>query len=248
MIYFISDIHLGLGESSKSKQREDLLLAFLQKIERDATHLFIVGDLFDYWFEYETVIPREFVRTIAALRALQERGVCIEYLMGNHDFGHIDFFERDCGIPVHVLDVEREFNGTRFYIAHGDGKVENDTGYLIVRAILRNKLCLWLWKWLHPDIGIGLASWVSRKSRLHTDEKDYGSVDGLLPFATSVIAAGNADVVIMGHRHMPCEKTITAQGNTGLYVNLGDWLGNRTFATFNGEKVCLQKIDDFMNQ
>ncbi|MFP4527403.1 MAG: UDP-2,3-diacylglucosamine diphosphatase [Candidatus Kapaibacterium sp.] len=242
MVYFISDIHLGLFGRQRERERETLLIDFLEKISGDATHLIIAGDLFDYWFEYKTVIPRAFVRTLGVLNELQTSGVRIEYVMGNHDFGHWDFFEHDLGIPVHKEDIVREYSGCRFYISHGDGKSYKDTGYKILKKILRSPVSLKLYSWLHPDAGIGLALASSRKSRKHTDQKDYGQRDGMLDFAKSKIEEG-FDYVIMGHRHQAVRK----QFGKGWYVNLGEWINNPTFARFDGEKIELMRVADFLD-
>jgi len=236
MVYFFSDVHLGYLPRAHDRAREDMLLQFLEYIARDAARIFIVGDLFDYWFEYSTVIPKYFYRTLAALERLARAGIPIEYLMGNHDFGHQRFFGEEIGIAVERGDIERTIGGKRFFIAHGDGKVSNDTGYLILRAILRNKVSIKLFQWIHPDLGIGLATMSSRKSRLYTDAKEYGAEDGLMEFAARKIAEG-FDYVVMGHRHLAGKYRL---GN-GFYINPGHWLGSAppTFARFDGSDMEL---------
>jgi UDP-2,3-diacylglucosamine hydrolase len=241
MIYFISDIHLGLLEPETERKREKILLDFLQKIRHDARRLYIVGDLFDYWFEYKTVIPKRFIRTIAAILDLKSRGIAIEYIMGNHDFGHRDFFETELGIPIYKDDITREINGRKFYLSHGDGKSYKDTGYKILKSILRNPLSLRLYSMLHPDAGIGMALASSRRSRKHTDRKDFGKNDGMMDFARIKIGEG-FDYVIMGHRH----KAMAKQLGGGWYYNLGEWINTPTFARFDGEKMELHEVKDFL--
>lgn len=238
MIYFFSDVHLGLGERKADKEREQLLLSFFDSIRKDCEHLFIVGDLFDYWFEYKTVIPKHFFRVLTALDKLKQSGVKIDYLMGNHDFGHHTFFAQELDIPIHTQDVEVTLHGKRFYIAHGDGKAYNDTGYLILRAILRNRLAQFLYRLLHPDIGIGLASNTSKSSRAYTDKKEYGAKDGLADFAEKKIAEG-FDYVVMGHRHLAQMR----QCGKGWYVNLGHWLTvPATYGVFDGSTFQLRNF------
>ena len=175
--YFISDCHLGFGtDREEDRNREKRLLTVLEHIEAEAREglvgtLYLVGDLFDSWFDYRQVIPRRHVRTIAAIARIRDH-VPVEYLMGNHDFGHRDYFAKELNIPVHRDDIIRELNGKRFYIAHGDGKALNDTGYLILRKVLRNRFSLWVYSWVHPDIGIWLADRISGKSRAYTDQRD----------------------------------------------------------------------------
>lgn len=239
MIYFISDIHLGLLDRKEDKIREDKLLRFLDKIKSDCDKLYLVGDIFDYWFEYKTVTPKYFYRTLTALKAFREAGIEIEYLMGNHDFGHKDFFQTELDIKVLKHDIEREHNGKKFYIAHGDGKAENDTGYLILRSILRNKFTNWLYRVIHPDIGIGLALSSSKKSRVHTDKKHYGDNDGLVKFAKRKLEEG-FDYVIMGHRH----KIMQIDYSDGTYYNLGEWIKDPHYGVFDGDEFKLKRIEE----
>ncbi len=241
MIYFISDIHLGLYERSKDKEREDLLLAFADKIKEDCSSLIIVGDLFDYWFEYKYVVPKYFYRTLAKLNELRENGIRIEYIMGNHDFGHLDFFKNELDIDIHTEDIERNYGNSRFYISHGDGKALNDTGYRILKKILRSKLANKLYRYVHPDLGIYIAAGSSKKSRDYTDNKNYGEQDGMELFARNKIAEG-FDYVIMGHRH----KLITKRIGTGYYINLGDWFVNPHCGRFDGEKFELLSINELI--
>lgn len=238
MIYFFSDVHLGLGNRSDERKREDLLLQFLDMIRHDCEHLFIVGDLFDYWFEYKTVVPKYFYRTLSALDSLRQSGIRIDYLMGNHDFGHNTFFENELGIPIHKGDMEITLFDKRFYIAHGDGKAYNDTGYIILRAILRNRVAQFCYRLLHPDIGIGMAARTSQGSRAYTDKKEYGTKDGLADFAEKKIGEG-FDYVIMGHRHLASMR----QCGGGWYVNLGHWLSvPATYGVFDGERFELKNF------
>ena len=240
MVYFFSDVHLGLGTRESDRERERELLRFLSAIAHDCERLVIVGDLFDYWFEYSTVIPKNYFRILTALSDFRERGIIIDYVMGNHDFGHQDFFEKELNIPIHHNDITLILNGKKFYIAHGDGKAYNDTGYLILRAILRNKISQKLFRWIHPDVGIWLASGSSHASRIYTDEKDYSKRDGLQDFAEKKITEGY-DYVIMGHRH---HASVLNFGN-GMYINLGHWLAQpATFARFDGEKLELLTTED----
>ncbi len=239
--YFISDCHLGFGsDPEEDRARERRLLAVLEKIEDEAKAgtvggLFIVGDLFDSWFEYRQVIPRRHIRTISMLARIREY-IPVEYLMGNHDFGHKDYFVKELNIPIYPGDIEKVLNGKRFYIAHGDGKALNDTGYIILRSILRNKFLLWCYSWLHPDIGIWAAERISGGSRSYTDNRDaLQKQDGLRIFAEKKIHEG-FDYVIMGHRH---KAEITNIGGKGTYINLGDWLKSYTYGVFdeNGFRI-----------
>lgn len=237
-VYFVSDVHLGFGSRQHDVQREALLLQLLRRISVDAAHVFIVGDLFDAWFDYRTAVPRHHVRTLAQLAAMREAGIPITYLMGNHDFGHYTYFRDDLDIEPIGGDVEATIGLTRFYIAHGDGKAHGDRGYLLLKAVLRSPLAQRLYRWLHPDVGIRLASGTSEKSRSHTDRKDYGQTDGLRDFAVQQVRQGY-DIVIMGHRHQVCSERI----EQGLYVNLGHWLGSDpTFGIFDPATTVMHVV------
>jgi UDP-2,3-diacylglucosamine hydrolase len=241
MVYFISDVHLGFYERKKDILREDILLSFLDHISDNCQKLFIVGDLFDYWFEYKYVIPRYYYRTLSKFREMKDRQIEIEYLMGNHDFGHWDFFESEIGIRIIKKDIEREISGKKFYISHGDGKAYNDAGYRFIKKILWNRFAQRLYYLLHPDLGIALASTSSKKSRDYTDKKDYTKRDGMRDFAIQKINDG-FDFVIMGHRHLFIEESI---GN-GKYINLGEWLTEPHYAVFDGNDVNLLKVKDLI--
>jgi len=242
MNYFISDVHLGLYSRTEDTVREQMLLNFLDKISDNAKNLFIVGDLFDYWFEYKFVIPKYYYRILSKLKELRLKDIKIEYLMGNHDFGHQNFFQEELDIPIYKDDIVREIEGKKFYISHGDGKNYNDKGYKILKKILRNPTCQWLFNQLHPDFGIWLASHSSKKSRNYTSKKNWNENDGMEDFAKSIINEG-FDYVITGHRHKATFKKI---GN-GYFVDLGDWLNdNPTFGIFENNEFNLTNYYDFM--
>ena len=243
MVYFFSDVHLGLGSAASSRERERILLRFLAMVgNQGAESLYIVGDLFDYWFEYRSVIPRGFTRTIGALAALADAGITVEYVVGNHDFGHRDFFEQEIGAHVYFHDLERTIAGRRCYISHGDGKAFNDTGYRILKRVLRAPLSNALFRFIHPDVGIGTAAYASRRSRDHTAQKNYdgempGESDGLYAFAERKIAEGY-DLVVMGHSHSPRRTDLPG----GTYVNLGTWLNDRSYLVLDNQTLDLRRF------
>ncbi|MCX7930214.1 MAG: UDP-2,3-diacylglucosamine diphosphatase [Chlorobi bacterium] len=243
MVYFVSDVHLGYGERTQWQPREELFIALLDAIAPRAQTLFVVGDIFDYWFEYRRAIPREFFRTIAAFDRFRRRGANVEYIVGNHDFGHRDFFEQDLGITIHWSDVERTIDGKRFYIAHGDGKVAGDRGYLLLRAVLRSKLANAAYRWVHPDIGIGLAALSSKKSRHYSSVREYGTGDSLEEFARKKICDDGFDYVVMGHSHRSAYVEVARGSRYGYYVNLGDWIGSTPLVgIFDGERFQLTDV------
>lgn len=245
MIYFVSDVHIGFYKREIDREREDLFLNFLKKIRGQCSELILVGDIFDYWFDYKTVIPKDFYRTLDALKSLTDEGIKITYLMGNHDFGHYRFFRDEMGIEVLEEDISRRFGDKKFYISHGDGKIPGEIGYRILKKILRSKInqCLFR-KFFHPDFAIALASGSSRKSRRYSDAADIGvGLDkGMKDYAFKKIDEGY-DYVIFGHRHKP---EIIEMGK-GKYITLGDWLKNYSYGSFDGEKFRLHRVDGAPN-
>ena len=227
-VYFISDIHLGLGTRDEEREKEQRLLDFLKFILPTTDQLFIVGDLFDFWFEYKTVIPKGFHRTLAALQEFTDRGIPVHYLAGNHDFWMGDFFRKELGMQLHFDPFEVAVGGSRIYLHHGDGLSESDLGYKIIKPILRHRFNIWLYRWLHPDIGVKLARGSSRTSRGYTTNKHYGEGKGMMEFAARKLSEG-IDVVIMGHRHEPLVQKI----DHGMYVNLGDWISYNTYGVLD---------------
>lgn len=231
MVYFISDVHLGLQDKSKEIEKENKLVDFLDNLPEETSALFILGDLFDYWFEYRTVCQKYFYKTLTALKKLSEAGVKIHYFIGNHDFMHRDFFETEIGVKLYKSPESFELCGKRFYMGHGDGLVGNDLGYNILKMILRNRFFQFLYSCIHPDFGVFLASLVSRKSRKYTSKKNYGEIDGLFNAAKLKIDEG-ADFVVFGHLH----KRMEIPHKNGVYYNLGSWLDFPCFAKFDGNE------------
>jgi UDP-2,3-diacylglucosamine hydrolase len=229
--FFISDIHLGLQDKTIEVEKERKLVDFLKFAQTNCDELFIVGDLFDYWFEYKRVYQKGYYRTLTAIKDLSEKKVKIHYFIGNHDFLHRDFFEKEFGAIMHHDALSTELNGKRFFIAHGDGLVSNDTGYNILKWVLRNKFFQWLYSLLHPDLGIAVASKTSKSSRDYTEKKDYGEVDGLFNAAKKKIDEG-FDYVIFGHLH----KRLETNYNQGTYINLGSWLDKPCYGIFKNQK------------
>ncbi len=226
--FFVSDLHLGLQDKEKEDRKEKLFVEFLRFAKSEADELFILGDLFDYWFEYRRVIQKGFYRTLAGLKDLTEAGVTVHYLIGNHDFLHRDFFETDIGVRVYNNSVIKELNGKKFFLAHGDGMVKNDIGYKILKKILRNKFLQRIYSYIHPDVGISIASSTSKKSRDYTAEKNYGEIDGLFEAAKNKINDG-MDYVIFGHSHVRSFENY----KHGYYINLGSWLSEPGYGIFS---------------
>lgn len=237
-VFFISDVHLGLGDRAQEQAKETLLLGFLKTILPTAEALVIVGDLFDFWFEYRTVIPKGYHRTLAALQEFTDRGIPVHYFAGNHDFWMGDYFHTELGFTLYRDPSELQFGEKRVFVHHGDGLARRDYGYKMLKPVLRNRFNIALYRWLHPDIGVRLARGSSRTSRQYTSDKDYGDDEGMMAFAAAKIHDG-VDFVVMGHRHQPRAATIGA----GKYFNLGDWITFHTYARLEGSNMTLQQWD-----
>ena len=240
--YFFSDVHLGLGSYEKEKQKEDRLLGFLRGILPTADSLFISGDLFDFWFEYKTVIPKGFHRTLTALQEFSDRGINVHYLAGNHDFWMGDFFHNELGMEIHREPFETTVEDKRIYLHHGDGLAKNDLGYRMIKPVLRNQFNIRLFRWIHPDLGVRLARGSSRSSREYTSNKDYEE-EGMVECAREHIRQG-VDIVMMGHRHKPIVLPI----DRGTYINLGDWITYYTYAELTNGMTKLKTWDGASGQ
>jgi len=232
--FFISDQHLGLQTKDIEDKKERLLVKFFKYAEDNCDELFILGDLFDYWFEYKRVYQKGYFRTLTALQDVAEKGIQIHYFIGNHDFLHRDFFSTEFGIIMHEDPISVILNGKKFYIGHGDGLVKNDVGYKILKTVLRNKFVQKLYSLLHPDIGIAIASKTSKTSREYTKNKDYGEIDGIQTAAKQKIDEGY-DYVIFGHSHQRSFEKYKG----GTYINLGSWIDAPCYGKFISEKYEL---------
>lgn len=232
-VYFISDLHLGLESKEREILKEEKLIRFLDYIKEDVSELYILGDLFDYWFEYKRVIQKGYYKTFTALKNLTEKGVRIHYLIGNHDFMHRDFFQSELNVSLYDEPIDVVLNDKRFFLGHGDGLVKNDIGYKILKKILRNKFLQKIFSYVHPDFGIWVASSSSKKSRDYTADKNYGEIDGLYETAKLKIDEG-FDFVVFGHSHNRQEKKY----KNGEYINLGTWLKKPCYLRFqNGQLI-----------
>ncbi|MDP4192423.1 MAG: UDP-2,3-diacylglucosamine diphosphatase [Bacteroidota bacterium] len=237
---FISDIHLGLQLKEIEKKKELSLVRFLNFASQEAKELYILGDLFDYWFEYKRVYQKGYFRTLTALEDLVNSGTKVHYLIGNHDFSHRDFFGTEIGLKLYEFPIEVVLNGKKFFLAHGDGMVKNDLGYLILKKILRNKSVQRLYSMLHPDLGIALASRTSKSSRDYTTKKNYGEIDGLFEFAKDKIKQG-FDYVVLGHSH----RRALEHFEDGVYINLGSWLSKPCYGIFKDNQFNLVDWENY---
>ena len=240
-IYFLSDFHLGAPNHASSLKREKKITRFLDTIKAEAEVIFILGDMFDFWYEYKKVIPKGFVRILGKLAELTDSGITIYFFVGNHDMWMNGYFESELNIPVFHDHRLFEFNGKKFIIGHGDGLGPGDHKYKFIKKLFRNRLANALFGMLHPGWGIGLANYFSRKSRASTGEKDEHFLgeenEWLISFAREQLKERHIDFFIFGHRHLP--MVFPLQENS-LYVNLGDWIKYNSYAVFDGHNVELK--------
>jgi UDP-2,3-diacylglucosamine hydrolase len=243
-IYFLSDFHLGAPNAADSLVREKMIVHFLDEAKKDAEVIFIVGDLFDFWFEYKHVVPKGYTRILGKLAEITDSGIPIHFFVGNHDMWMTDYFQKELNIPVYFEPKEFEFNGKKFLVGHGDGLGPGDHGYKFIKKVFRNPVCQWLFGILPPRIGIGLANYFSRKSRAKTvdvEEKFLGEDnEWLIIYSKEILAQKHFDFFIFGHRHLPIDFKLKENSQ---YINLGDWIKFFTYAVFDGEKVSLLTYD-----
>jgi UDP-2,3-diacylglucosamine hydrolase len=240
-VYFASDFHLGIPDHATSIAREKRLCNWLDEISADAAELYLVGDIFDAWFEYKNVVPKGYTRFLGKLAELSDNGLRIEAFTGNHDLWMRGYFQEELNIPVHHEPIERTFNGKKFFIGHGDGLGPGDNGYKLLKKVLRSPFSQWLYRRLHPDTGVGLASWFSRLGPKHVDgeeEKFQGpEKEWLVQFCLEVLQREHIDYFIFGHRHITIEYPLP---QNSLYLNLGDWIRYDSYAVFDGTDLRLQ--------
>lgn len=240
-IYFLSDFHLGAPNAAESLIREKKIIRFLNEIKEDAAQVFIVGDLFDFWYEYKKVVPRGYVRILGKLAELTDAGIPVHFFVGNHDMWMKDYFQKELNIPVYFEPVAFEFNGKKFLVGHGDGLGPGDHGYKFIKKIFRNKACNWLFGILPPYVGMGIANYFSRKSRAQTGQSNEVFLgeekEWLIMYCKEVLQKDFYDYLIFGHRHLPIDFTLNKKSR---YINLGDWIKYFSYAVFDGENTALK--------
>ncbi len=231
--YFVSDVHLGWPDENTSREREKKFVEWLEHIEKDAGALFLVGDIFDFWFDYRHAVPRNFTRTLGQLARMADKGIKLFFFFGNHDMWIKDYFARETGMEIIPDDAEVLINGTKIYIAHGDGLGPGDKNYKRLKKLFRHPVAQWLYRWLHPDIGIPLAGSFSRMSRQSSNPKISRfrgpDKEHLIIHSRKILENEHFDYFIFGHRH----HTVTYELKPGsVYVNLGDWIQYFSHAEF----------------
>ena len=244
-IYFASDQHFGIPSFEKSLIREKKFVLWLDEIKQDAEAIFLLGDLFDFWFEYKKVVPKGFVRVLGKLAEIRDSGIPIYFFVGNHDLWMKDYFETELNIPTYHQPKEFTFNNKTFLIGHGDGLGPGDKGYKRMKKVFTNPVSKWLYKWLHPDIGVNLAQYLSTKNKLISGDEDIKFLgeenEWLIQYTKKKLEAKHYDYFLFGHRHLP--MTIALNENS-KYINTGDWITHFTYAVFDGNHLELKKYKD----
>jgi UDP-2,3-diacylglucosamine hydrolase len=240
-IYFASDFHLGVPDRASSRIREKYICEWLDEVSKDAEKIYLVGDIFDVWFEYRNVVPKGYTRFLGKLAELTDRGISIEAFTGNHDLWMHGYFEEELNIPVHHDYIERTFNNKKFLIAHGDGIGPGDHGYKLLKKILKNPFSQWLYRRIHPDTGVGIAGWFSRLGPKHFTAEEhpfYGpDKEWQVQFAIDRLKKEHVDYFIFGHRHVAVEYPLS---DNSLFINLGDWIQFFSYAVFDGKTTSLK--------
>jgi UDP-2,3-diacylglucosamine hydrolase len=240
-IYFASDFHLGVPDYERSLEREKRIVRWLEEIRADAAEIFLLGDVFDFWFEYNKVVPRGFVRILGKLAELTDSGIKIHFFTGNHDIWVFDYLPKETGVILHRKPVIREFGNKKFYLAHGDGLGPDDKGFKFLKSIYTSSLPQWLFARIHPNLGLSFAHYWSKKSRISNgskDEKFHGEEkEWLVLYAKEILQTQHIDYFIFGHRHLPLDLKV---GENSRYINLGEWVNYNTYAVFDGKTLELK--------
>lgn len=244
-VYFASDQHLGAPTYAESLPREKRFVKWLDEVKSDAAAIFVLGDLFDFWFEYKTVVPKGFVRVLGKLAEIRDSGILIYFFVGNHDLWMKDYFLTELNIPVYHDNRLFEINGKTFLIGHGDGKGPGDKGYKRMKKVFVHPFSKWLFGWLHPDLGVKLAQHLSVKNKLISGDSDVKFLgeenEWLVQYAKRKLETQHYDYFIFGHRHLPMTIPV---GENSIYANLGDWIIYFTYGVFDGKDFELKKYDN----
>ena len=244
-VYFASDNHLGAPTMEQSIPREKKFVAWLDEIKKDAGVIFLLGDLFDFWFDYKTVVPKGFTRTLGKLAEISDSGILIYFFVGNHDLWMNGYFEEELGIPVFHKPQQYRIDRTSFFIGHGDGLGPHDKGYKLMKKLFTNPIAKWFFRWLHPDIGIKVAQYFSVKNKLISGDEDAQFLgedkEWLIQYAKRKLETQHYDHFVFGHRHLPLEINLNEKSK---YTNLGDWIQYYTYGVFDGKKLSLEKFLD----
>jgi len=242
-IYFASDVHLGLPNYKESLAREKRFVQWLDSIKHDAKEIILLGDIFDFWFEYKRAIPRGFTRFLGKLCEITDSGIPVHFFTGNHDMWIFDYLPKETGIILYKEPIVKEYSGKKFFLAHGDGLGPGDRSYKLLKKIFASRFSQWLFARFHPNIGIWIANTWSTHSRYSRETRPFEGEDKewLILYSKKLLKSEDYDYMVYGHRHLPMDLQLNEKTR---YINLGDWITNFTYAVFDGEKMELQKFKD----
>lgn len=246
-IYFASDFHLGVPDRESSLKRELLIVRWLDEISPFAKEVFLMGDIFDFWFEYKTVVPKGYVRLLGKIAELTDKGIPVHVFRGNHDIWAFDYLKEETGVLLYRQPIIRDFGGKKFFLGHGDGLGPGDNGYKLLKRVFENKVNQFFFSWLHPDIGTRMGLYFSHKSRIaniareqKNDFKVEMEKEMLYIFCKKTIKEqSDINFFVFGHRHIPIDQAINE--NSRMII-LGDWVTNFTYAVFDGNNMELKKF------
>ncbi|MGB5314725.1 MAG: UDP-2,3-diacylglucosamine diphosphatase [Robiginitalea sp.] len=243
-IYFASDNHLGAPSSELSQPREMKFVRWLETLRKDAAAIFLLGDLFDFWFEYNTVVPKGFTRTLGKLAEITDSGIPVYYFVGNHDLWMNGYFEEELNIPVYHRPQIFEIGGKKFFIGHGDGLGPGDKGFKRMKKVFTNPTSKWLFRWLHPDLGVRLGQYFSVRNRLLSGDEDVRFLgedkEWLVQYAKRKLENQHFDYFVFGHRHLPLDIALSENSR---YINLGDWIGYFSYGVFDGKALQIEYFE-----
>lgn len=247
-LYFASDFHLGIPDYASSRKREQKLVAWLNQVSADATEIFLMGDVFDFWFEYKTVVPKGYVRLLGKIAEITDKGIPVHLYKGNHDIWAFDYLNKELNVQIHRKPEIRTYDGKNLYLAHGDGLGPGDTGYKLLKKVFEFKPNQFLFKWIHPDWGTRLGLYFSGRSRLANliKEGKRGNMTNmedemLVHYARAqALLQPDVDYFIFGHRHIP--EIINVSDHARLVI-LGDWLSHFTYGIFEDGKMRLASFE-----
>ncbi len=243
-IYFASDFHLGVPTVESSLAREKKICRWLDSIRHDAAEIYLVGDLFDFWYEYRYTVPKGAVRFLGKIAELRDAGIPIHFFVGNHDLWMRNYFEDELDVRVHHAPITRTFSNKTFLIGHGDGLGPGDNWYKLLRSIFASRICQWLFSRLHPNLAFYIARKSSKRSRVITgdsDEKFLGNEnEWLFLYCRDYLQKQATDYFIFGHRHLPLDLDVDGKAR---YINLGEWIHYCTYAVFDGDSLQLKTFE-----
>ncbi|MDG1901096.1 MAG: UDP-2,3-diacylglucosamine diphosphatase [Bacteroidales bacterium] len=247
-MYFASDFHLGIPDHESSLLREKKLVRWLDMVSKDADEIFLMGDLFDFWFEYKYVVPKGYVRLLGKLAEITDDGIPVHMFRGNHDIWAFNYLTNELNIKLYRNPILREFDGKKFFLAHGDGLGPGDNGYKFLKKVFEFKPNQWLFRWLHPDIGSRMGLYFSQKSRLANITKSKNNVEKvdidnemLFHYAHETLSKQpDINYFVFGHRHIPIQKNIA--DNSELII-LGDWLNIFSYGVFENGIMRLEYFE-----